>query len=137
MTRQPYSYRNDPAVPVFDDSRPLFVFDTVCVLCSGGVSYLMRRDDAGKIAFTSAQGDLGQALYRHYGLDMDETYLFLANGRATTMSAAMSLWRVSWAGGGGWRQSAGSFRALSPMPPIAWSRAIAIAGSAGRRRVPC
>lgn len=87
MNRAPYSYRDDPAVPPFDHSRPLFVFDNVCVLCSGGVRFLMRHDRSGRIAFTSAQGAIGQALYRHYGLEMDETYLFLANGRAHTMSA--------------------------------------------------
>jgi predicted DCC family thiol-disulfide oxidoreductase YuxK len=82
----PYAYRRDPAVPAFDDSRPLFVFDNACVLCSGGVRFLMRHDCTGRIAFTSAQGPIGQALYRHYGLEMNETYLFLAHGRATTMS---------------------------------------------------
>lgn len=86
MTRTPFSYRGDPAVPDFDDSRPLFVFDEVCVLCSGGASLIMRHDRAAKIAFTSAQGPIGQALYRHYGLEMDATYLFLANGVAGTKS---------------------------------------------------
>lgn len=87
MTRAPYSYRGDPAVPGFDDSHPLFVFDNVCVLCSSGASFLMRHDRTQRIAFTSAQGPIGQALYRHYGLEMDETYLLLANGRAQTLSA--------------------------------------------------
>ncbi len=86
MTGSAYSYRGDPAVPDFDDTRPLFVFDNVCVLCSGGVGWLMRHDRRGKIAFTSAQGPLGAALYRHYGLAMDETYLFVAHGRAHIMS---------------------------------------------------
>ena len=86
MTPAPYSYRDDPEVPAFDDSRPLFVFDEVCVLCSGGASFIMRHDGEGKIAFTSAQGPIGQALYRHYGLEMDATYLFLSNGVAGTKS---------------------------------------------------
>lgn len=86
MTREPYSYRRDPAVPRFDDSRPLFVFDQICVLCSGGASFIMRHDRAGRIAFTPAQGEIGQALYRHYGLSMDATYLLLSHGRAATES---------------------------------------------------
>lgn len=86
MSAQNYSYRDDPAVPPFDDARPLFVFDHHCVLCSGGARFLMQHDRAGRIAFTSAQGAIGEALYRHYGLAMDETYLFLARGRAETMS---------------------------------------------------
>lgn len=99
--REPFSYRSDPQVPAFDDSRPLFVFDNVCVLCSGGVRFLMRHDTAGKIAFTSAQGSIGQALYRHYGLEMDETYLLLAHGRAHTMSAGY--FAVAEELGGWWR----------------------------------
>ncbi|ANY20453.1 hypothetical protein A6F68_01945 [Tsuneonella dongtanensis] len=86
MNHPPYSYRDDPAVPAFDDSCPLFVFDEVCVLCSGGASFIMRHDRAGRIAFTSAQGPIGSALYRHYGLKMDATYLFVANGNASTRS---------------------------------------------------
>ena len=86
MNLEAYSYRDDPQVPDFDDSRPLFVFDNVCVLCSGGASFIMRHDPKGKIAFTSAQSPLGVALYRHYGVAMDESYLFLVEGRATTMS---------------------------------------------------
>ncbi len=103
MTLKAYSYRVDPAVPDFDDSRPLFVFDGVCVLCSSGASFLMRHDREAIIAFTSAQAPLGQALYRHYELNMDETYLFVANGHAHAKSAgylalAMELggiWRVA------------------------------------------
>jgi predicted DCC family thiol-disulfide oxidoreductase YuxK len=77
----PYSYRDDPAVPDFDDSRPLFVFDQHCVLCSGGVAFIMKHDRRGRIAFTSAQRGLGEALCRHYGIDWDESFLFLRNGR--------------------------------------------------------
>lgn len=82
----PYAYRNDPNVPPFDDSKALFVFDGVCVLCSGGASRLIRFDRARCVNFTSAQGPLGQALYRHFGLDMDESYLLIDGGRAYTAS---------------------------------------------------
>jgi len=81
-----YSYRDDPAVPPFDDSRALFVFDGVCVLCSGGASWFMHFDRRAKVNFTSAQGSLGQALYRHYGVDPNESYMLIASGRAFTAS---------------------------------------------------
>lgn len=101
MSDQPYSYRANPAVPPFDDRRPLFVFDEVCVLCSGGASFIMRHDPDGKIALTSAQGALGQALYQHYGLQMHATFLFLANGIASTKSEGyFAIARVL---GGWWR----------------------------------
>lgn len=44
----------------------------------------MRFDRRGKVNFTSMQGPLGQALYRHYGIDPDESYLLVADGRAFT-----------------------------------------------------
>lgn len=78
---QPYSYRDDPSVPDFDDSRALFVFDHHCVLCGGGVSFIMKHNKRANIAFTSAQEKLGEALCKHYGLDWDESYLFIREGR--------------------------------------------------------
>jgi predicted DCC family thiol-disulfide oxidoreductase YuxK len=84
VSKFPYSYRQDPAVPRYDDSKPLFVFDGVCVLCSGGASWLMRYDRKVRVNFAPAQEALGQALYKHYGVIMDESYLLIANGRAYT-----------------------------------------------------
>ena len=79
----PYSYRDDPDVLDFDDSRGLFVFDHHCVLCGGGVGFIMKHDKRRAIAFTSAQKSLGAALVKHYGVDRDESFLFLHKGRAT------------------------------------------------------
>lgn len=80
----PYSYRADPAVPAFDDSRPVYVFDGECVLCSRGAAWLMRHDSTGRFRFTSARDTLGQALYAHYGIPVDESYLLLDRGRLYT-----------------------------------------------------
>ena len=86
LEKQAYSYRDDSAVPNFDDSRPLFLFDGVCVLCSGGASFLMRHDRKAIVSFASAQSPLGSALYRHYGMPIDESYLLLIRGEAFTKS---------------------------------------------------
>jgi len=104
-----YSYRADPQVPPFDDSRPLFVFDGICVLCSGGASRIMRHDRAARIAFAPAQGAIGQALYRHYGLAMDDTYLFVVDGRAYGLSEGY--FQVARVLGGTWRL-AGALRLI-------------------------
>lgn len=79
-----YSYRADPAVPPFADDKPVIVFDGVCVLCSSFARFVARHDRARVFRFTAAQSRLGQALFRHYGLDpVDfETNLLLAEGRA-------------------------------------------------------
>jgi predicted DCC family thiol-disulfide oxidoreductase YuxK len=75
-----YSYREDGAVPPFDDSRPVFDFDGACVHCSGGASFIMRHDPARSIRFVSAQSSIGSALYTHYGKPVDESYLLLDRG---------------------------------------------------------
>jgi len=96
-----YSWRADREVPAFDDAKPLFVFDGVCVLCSTGAAFLMRRDSDGRANLASAQSPLGEALYRHYGLPIDDSYLFLNDGRAFTKSRGY--FEVVDALGGWWR----------------------------------
>jgi predicted DCC family thiol-disulfide oxidoreductase YuxK len=78
-----YSYRSDPSVPPFPDDTALLVFDGVCVLCSASARFILKRDHARRFRFTTAQSPLGQALFRHYGLDAQafETNLVLFDGR--------------------------------------------------------
>jgi len=101
ISERAFSYRDDPSVPAFDDVRALFVFDGICVLCSGGASWIMRQDKNGLVNFTPAQAALGQALYRHYGIAMDESYLLIADGCAFTASRGyIEVFRIL---GGWWR----------------------------------
>jgi predicted DCC family thiol-disulfide oxidoreductase YuxK len=80
--RTPYSYRADAAVPPWDDAHGLIVYDADCVLCSRFVQFVLAHDPDAYFRFTSAQGPLGQALYRHYGLDTQdfETNLVIMKG---------------------------------------------------------
>ena len=80
----PYSYRADPAVPDFPDATKLIVFDGVCVLCSGFARFVVKHDKRDQFSFAAAQASLGQALFRHYGLDDTdfETNLLIEDGRA-------------------------------------------------------
>ena len=79
----PYSYRNDPNVPDFDDGHPIVVFDGMCVMCSRYMRFLMRHDDAHHFRFLPAQSTLGEALFAHYGLqDGDyDSVLLIAEGK--------------------------------------------------------
>jgi len=86
LQRAAYSWRDDAAVPAFDDATPLFVFDGICVLCSTGAAFVMGRDREGRINMASAQSPLGAALYRHFALPIDDSYLFLKDGHAFTKS---------------------------------------------------
>lgn len=82
MTQSSYSYRADASVPEFDDSEPLMIFDGVCVLCSEGVKWMLRRDPNGTTRFITVQSPLARALYAHYGLDPDkfDTFMVLKDG---------------------------------------------------------
>ena len=99
----PYSYRTDPAVPAFPDNKALVVFDGVCVLCSGFARFILKRDHAFVFRLTTAQSPLGQALFRHYGLDTEmlETNLVLIDGRPYTKLDTVPA--VAERLGGGWR----------------------------------
>ena len=113
---RPYSYRRDAAVPDFPDDRPVFVFDGYCVLCSSGVSWLMKHAP-GRIRFASAQSPLGEALFRHYGSDPDKTYLLIAEGIASGESTGyLRLCRLL---GGRWRLFL--IFALIPRPLRDWA----------------
>jgi predicted DCC family thiol-disulfide oxidoreductase YuxK len=114
----PYSYRADPAVPTFPDDKVLVVFDGVCVLCSGFAKFILKRDTVFAFRLTTAQSPLGQALYRHYGLDTQEfeTNLVIADGRAHGKldSVAVTGERL----GGPWRTLA--LLRLLPRPLADW-----------------
>jgi predicted DCC family thiol-disulfide oxidoreductase YuxK len=90
MVRAAYSYRSDPAVPSFPDDRPIIVFDGHCALCSGWVSFILRRDHRATYRLLPAQTPIGHALYVHYGLDPQdyETYILIQNGVAWFKSDA-------------------------------------------------
>jgi predicted DCC family thiol-disulfide oxidoreductase YuxK len=95
-----WSWRDDPAVPSFPDEHPLIVFDGECVLCSVNAQFVLRHDRRRRFRLTTAQGALGQALYRHFGLATDDyqTMLVLAEGELLTESEAA----LAIAGGLGW-----------------------------------
>ncbi|WP_299322746.1 thiol-disulfide oxidoreductase DCC family protein [Parasphingopyxis sp.] len=109
-----YGWRTDPAVPDFDDSQPLIVFDGDCVLCSRSMRLILRFDRARRFRLTPAQGEIGQALYRHLGLPTDafETYLLIADGRIYQRSTAVA----QIARRLGWPWKAGAALAIIPRP---------------------
>lgn len=84
--RTAYSYREDAAVPRFDDGGPVAVMDGDCALCSWGARTIARLDRDESFRICPVQSGPGDALVRHYGLDPGdpETWLFLEHGRAWT-----------------------------------------------------
>ena len=74
---------NAERLPELPD-QPLIVFDGVCVLCSRFARFVIERDAERIFRFTTAQGALGQALFRHYGLNTTdfETNIAIVDGQA-------------------------------------------------------
>ena len=65
------------------DSRHIVIFDGVCNLCNGAVSFIIKRDPAGQFAFTPMQSPIGQRLIDKYGAKMVgvDTFLLVKHGR--------------------------------------------------------
>jgi predicted DCC family thiol-disulfide oxidoreductase YuxK len=86
MANHPYSYREDPSVPAFDDHAPIVIFDGLCVLCATGVQWMLARDPAGCSRYAAIQDPIPRALYQHFGLDAKvfDTFMVLADGIAFT-----------------------------------------------------
>lgn len=84
MDHRPFSHRDDPGVPAFDDTRPVAVMDGHCALCCRGARMIARADRRGEIAICPAVTPLGDALLRHHGYEPSdpESWLYLEDGVA-------------------------------------------------------
>jgi predicted DCC family thiol-disulfide oxidoreductase YuxK len=114
VKRAPFEYRIDAAVPRFRDDRPIIIFDGKCVLCTGFAQFVLRTDRDARFRLLAAQSALGDALYRHFGLDpvKYETYILLDNGAAYFRSEAAI--RILEGLGGAWRLA--SLGRICPRP---------------------
>lgn len=114
----PYSYRNDPNVPAFDDAAPIAFMDGACALCTFGARMILALDKRGDIRICPVQTALGRAMLQHYGVTVDdpETWLFLDNGVALDgFDAMIRVGRRS----GGWGHLLGLLAGL-PRPLRRW-----------------
>lgn len=93
LNKSAYSYKNDAAVPDFDDSGPITVMDGNCALCSTGARLIARFDAAQEFRICRSQSPLGHALLTHYDMSPDdpETWLYLVDGQAHSSLNAMIL----------------------------------------------
>jgi predicted DCC family thiol-disulfide oxidoreductase YuxK len=84
--RPAYSYRSDPDVPAFDDSRPVAFMDGACALCTFGARAIARLDRKQEFRICPIQSPLGRAVLQHYGLDPSDpdSWLYLHEGEAET-----------------------------------------------------
>jgi predicted DCC family thiol-disulfide oxidoreductase YuxK len=71
--------------------RAIWVFDSLCVLCDGGVQYTLRHEKTDSIRFVAIQSGEGRALALDHGIDPDDptSFLFIENGVALEKSDAV------------------------------------------------
>jgi predicted DCC family thiol-disulfide oxidoreductase YuxK len=48
---------------------PIWLFDGVCVLCSGAVRHVLKHERHGEMRFVAIQSGEGKTLARQYGID--------------------------------------------------------------------
>jgi predicted DCC family thiol-disulfide oxidoreductase YuxK len=58
-------------------TQDLIVFDGTCMLCNGFMRFILRFDRKNHFKFLTAQSEMGQALYKHYGLNPTDFETFL------------------------------------------------------------
>lgn len=72
-------------------NQPTILYDGVCGLCSGVVSFLRRADRRGALQFVSLQSDEGRELLDRHHLPKDEfdSVVFVDAGQAFLKSTAI------------------------------------------------
>lgn len=66
------------------------LFDGVCNLCNGLVSFLISRDPGGRLQFAALQSDAGQELLTQHGLPTEgfDSFVLVEGEQLYTKSAA-------------------------------------------------
>jgi predicted DCC family thiol-disulfide oxidoreductase YuxK len=70
------------------NTPPIWLYDGVCVLCSGGVRYALKHERDEAMRFVAIQSREGRELALAHGIDPDdpESFLFIENGVALPKS---------------------------------------------------
>lgn len=84
-------------------NRPVLLFDGVCNLCDGLVTFIIKRDPDARLMFASLQSEAGQELLRRNGLTVQDfdSVVYLHNQKVYTKStAALHVFKIL---GGFWQ----------------------------------
>lgn len=68
----------------------ILLFDGVCNLCNSTVKFVIRKDKAGLIKFTSLQSEKGQELLKKFNLPLEDfgSFVYIKDGKAFRKSTA-------------------------------------------------
>lgn len=72
-------------------TKAIWLFDGVCILCSWGVRYTLRHEIEPTIRFVAIQSAEGRRICEEHALDADDpaTFLFIEDGVALEKSAGV------------------------------------------------
>lgn len=78
------------AVEATRTGGPLVLYDGDCGLCNRAVHFLVDRDRDGVIHYAALQGDTGQQILRHFGMNTTDfdTFVVVRAGELSTRSTA-------------------------------------------------
>jgi predicted DCC family thiol-disulfide oxidoreductase YuxK len=78
------------AEPGVTSDGAVVLFDGVCTLCNGLVSFLIPRDSDGRFQFAALQSDAGQELLTRHGLPTEgfDSFVLVEGEQVYTKSAA-------------------------------------------------
>lgn len=85
----------------------IILYDGVCVLCSGWMRFVLRRDRDALFRFTPIQSDYGRALALALNIDPDDP------------DTNALVWK-----GFGYRRSDAAIQVLSQLPALSWVRVL-------------
>lgn len=80
----------------------IILFDGVCNLCHGIVSFLMKRDKKARFRFVTIQSEAGQALLERYAVKGGNETLYYLRGNVCFQKSTAVLHLLKDIGGG-WR----------------------------------
>lgn len=68
----------------------VILFDGVCNLCNGAVTFIIKRDPKDRFRFAALQEDIGQSLVAEYGIDTSkvDSIVLIDDGKVYVKSSA-------------------------------------------------
>ncbi len=74
----------------YDNNELIILFDGVCNLCSGIVSYIVRKDKKATFKFAALQSEEGRFFLERYKMQSDklDTFVYIRKNKALTKSSA-------------------------------------------------
>ena len=72
------------------DGHKIILFDGICNLCNGAVTYVIKRDPKDRFRFAALQSDIGQALVAEHGIDTSkvDSIILIENNKVYSKSTA-------------------------------------------------